>query len=307
MAFPADKPEPPVSIPVTPTVEVWRRMTPTEKLDFQLQAIDALNATADLMGEGRPHKNAKTRTMDALSLHFKATGRTVYLGEEMVVLYPGVETFSPDILAVLDVEEPEDDERMSWVVADEGKGLDLVIEVLYKGKRDKDLVTNVERYAQLGIPEYFLYDRLKHKLHAYRLPSSGTRRYERVMPQFGRYHSRVLGLDMQVVGTELRFLAGEAELPGSAKLIGRLQNMMLSVSTKLEQAEARAEQAELEATNAKIEAWATGVLAVLRARGFVITDAARAQIMAQQDTERLARWLEKAIVATSIDALLDEP
>ena len=80
MAFPADKPEPPVSIPVTPTVEVWRRMTPTEKLDFQLQAIDALNATADLMGEGRPHKNAKTRTMDALSLHFKATGRTVYLG-----------------------------------------------------------------------------------------------------------------------------------------------------------------------------------------------------------------------------------
>jgi len=309
MASAADKPASPVPIPVAPTVEVWRKMTTAEKLDFQLQAIDALNAAAEVMGEGRPHKKAKSRTMDALSLHFKATGRIVYLAEEMSVLYPGVETFTPDILAVLDVEEPEDDERMSWVVADEGRGLDLVIEVLYKGKRDKDLVENVERYARLGIPEYFLYDRWKHKLLGYRLPGPGATRYERLMPQFGRYHSRVLGLDMQVVGTELRFLAGEAELPGSAKLIDRLHDMVLNVSTKLEQAEARIEQVQAEVANARTDAMdarARGVLAVLQARGFDVSDAVRARIVAERDVQRLDQWLEKAIVATTMAGFLDE-
>src|SRR5262245_36984624 len=43
---------------------------------------------------------------------------------------------------------------LAWVVAEEGKGLDFVLEVLHKGDRNKDLVENVERYAQLGIPEY---------------------------------------------------------------------------------------------------------------------------------------------------------
>jgi len=301
---------------VTPTVEVWRKMTAAEKLAFQLEAIDAMNASVDVMGEGRPHNKAKSRTIDALSLHFKATGRTVYLAEELPVLYPGVETFTPDILAVLDVPEPEDDERMAWVVADEGRGLDLVIEVLYKGKRDKDLVENVGRYGQLGIPEYFVYDRWKHKLLGYRLPGPGAKRYEPLMPQFGRYHSRVLGLDMQVVGTELRFLAGEAELPGSAKLIDRLQDMVLSVTTKLEQAEARIEQAETEVATAKtevatarteaIDARARGVLAVLHVRGFEVSDEVRARILAEQDAKRLDRWLEKAIVAPTIADVLDE-
>ncbi len=316
MVLPGNKVAPSVRIPVTPTVEVWRKMTAAEKLAFQLEAMDAMNATVEVMGEGRPHKKAKSRTIDALSLHFKATGRTVYLAEELPVLYPGVETFTPDILAVLDVAEPEDDERMAWLVADEGRGLDLVIEVLYKGKRDKDLVQNVERYGQLGIPEYFLYDRWKHKLLGYRLPGPGAKRYEPLMPQFGRYHSRVLGLDMQVVGTELRFLAGEAELPGAAKLIDRLQDMVLNVTTKLEQAETRIEQAETRIEQAETEvatartdatdARARGVLAVLQVRGFDVSDAIRARILAERDATRLDGWLEKAIVAPTMADVLDE-
>src|SRR5262245_18759087 len=117
--------QPPAPLPTVPTVEAWRAMTPAQRLDFQLQVLDALSDPAALMSEGRPHKKAKSRALDALNLHFKAMGRAVYLAEEMAVLYPGDKPFSPDLLAVLDVEEPEDDERMSWVVADEGKGLDL--------------------------------------------------------------------------------------------------------------------------------------------------------------------------------------
>jgi len=307
---------PPVAIPRAPTVEVWRAMSPAARLDFQLQVIDALNAAADVMGEGRPHKKAKTRALDALGLHFKAIGRAVYLAEEMVVLYPGAEPFTPDILAVLDVEEPEDDERMSWVVAEEGKGPDLVIEVLYKGHRDKDLVQNVERYAQLGISEYFVYDRLRHKIHGYRLPSPGAARYQHILPQLGRFHSSVLGLDMQVVGVELRFLAGEAELPGSARLIDRLQGMMVSASTRAEQAEARAEKAEAAAEQAKALAEQTqgqvlagrarGVLAVLRARGLTVSDGDRERILAESDADRLDRWMEAAIGAASVEEALSD-
>ena len=328
---------PPAVIPRTPTVEAWRAMSPAARLDFQLRVLDALNAAADVMGEGRPHKRAKTRALDALGLHFKATGRAVYLAEEMTVLYPGAEPFTPDILAVVDVEEPVEDERMAWVVADEGKGLDLVIEVLHKGHRDKDLVENVERYAQLGISEYFVYDRLRHKIHGYRLSNPGGGRYQPILPQLGRYHSAVLGLDMQVVGVDLRFLSGEAELPGSARLIDRLQSMMLSAGTRAEQAEARAEQAEAQAQEAKAQAQeakaqaqeakaqteeakaeteqakaltvgvaARAVLAVLQARGLAVSAAARERILAERDANRLDRWLEKAIVAASVEEALTD-
>lgn len=303
MARSADEKATPVSLPMTPTVEAWRAMSPSARLDFQLRAIDALNAAADVMGEGRPHQKAKSRALDALSIHFKATGRVIYLAEEMTVLYPGAQPFTPDILAVLDVPEPEEDERMAWVVADEGKGLDLVIEVLHKGNRDKDLVDNVQSYAQLGISEYFIYDRLRHKIHAYRLPHPGASRYQPVLAQLGRYHSSVLGLDMQIAGTELRFLAGEAELPGSARLIDRLQNIVLSVSARAEQAEGRIEQAEAEALHAR----ARGVLAVLQARGLAVSEAARERVLAEQDAKRLDRWLEQAIVAASVDDALADP
>ena len=51
------------------------------------------------------------------------------------MVYPGEPVFTPDVLAVLGVTEPEDDPRLAWVVADEGKGLDLVIEVLHRRPR----------------------------------------------------------------------------------------------------------------------------------------------------------------------------
>ncbi len=305
-------------------------MTPDARLAFQIRVIDALNAAADVMGESRPHKKAKTRTLDALGLHFKATGRAVYLAEEMPVLYPGAAPFTPDILAVVDVEGPEEDERMSWVVADEGKGLDLVIEVVHQGDRSKDLVENVDRYAQLGIPEYFVYDRLRHKIHAYRLPASGAGRYQPIVPQHARYRSNVLGLDLSVFGTRLRFLAGEAELPGSARLIDQLQTMVLGVEARAEQAEAEAAEARKAAGEARTEAAeartdlvaaqaeaaearadatrarAMGVLAVLRARGMAVPDAARERILAEGNTQRLDQWLDKAVTAASVDDVLGE-
>jgi flagellar biosynthesis/type III secretory pathway protein FliH len=52
---------------------------------------------------------------------------------------------------------------------------------------------------------------------------------------------------------------------------------------------------------------ARNLLTVLRARGFAVPDAVRERILAQKDPERLERWLEKAVVAASVAAVLDEP
>ena len=49
------------------------------------------------------------------------------------------------------------------------------------------------------------------------------------------------------------------------------------------------------------------VLTVLRARKIDLPEAARERILAQKDPERLQRWLEKAVIASSVAEILDEP
>ncbi|HSF38499.1 MAG TPA: hypothetical protein VLT87_01825, partial [Thermoanaerobaculia bacterium] len=57
----------------------------------------------------------------------------------------------------------------------------------------------------------------------------------------------------------------------------------------------------------RTEGTARALLTVLRARGIAVPDAVREHILAQKDPERLGRWLEKAAVATSVAAVIDEP
>jgi Uma2 family endonuclease len=284
------KPALPLTLPViAPTEEEWRAMTAAERDAFLVQVNDMLSDPRQTMGEGRRHKKAKTRTIDALGLHFNTIGRPVYLAEEMTVVYPGEAVFTPDVLAVLDVVEPEDDPRLAWVVADEGKGLDLVIEVLHHGDRQKDLVTNVERYASLGIPEYFIYDRKMQKIHGYRLPDDKARRYRKIVPQFGRYTSAVLGLDMAIVEGRLRFFYGQAELPGTSDLIGRLHSMVAELEAKSEEAQSELEEA--------LGALRQGIVALLGARGIEVGDDIRARLEACSEAATLQRWLLRAMNA----------
>lgn len=275
----------PGSLPITPPEGEWRSMTAAEREGFLVRANEALSARRLRMTEGRPHKKAKARIVDLLDLHFKAMGRVVYVAEDMSVAYPGEDVFAPDVLAVLDVIQPEDDERLSWVVADEGNGIDLAFEVLHRGDRNKDLVENVTRYARLGIAEYFVYDRARQHVHGYRLSAKGAGRYDPVVPQSGRYSSRVLGLDMAIQGGSLRFFQGMAELFGSDDLIGRLERMV-------ESAEARAD----EAAAATLQ---EGILALLEARAVTCPDEVRSRVLECHDLATLRRWLVVAATAGS--------
>ncbi len=271
-------------------------MTPKERDRFLEEVLDALSDPAIAMSEGRPHKKAKSRALDMLGLHIRTLGRRIYLAEEMAVVYPGEEPFSPDVLAVLDVEEPEDDPRMAWVVADEGKGLDWVLEVVHAGDRKKDLVLNVERYAALGIPEYFVYDRRQQRIHAYRLAGAG--RYQPVLAQAGLYRSNVLGLDLAIVEGSLRFYQGAAELYDTGHLIRRLQGMVENLEARSVDLEARSTKAEAQAERA-LAGVRRAIAALLSARGIGCSEEGRARIDACDDAEILDRWLSRATTAGS--------
>ena len=72
-------------------------------------------------------------------------------------------------------------------------------------------------------------------------------------------------------------------------------------------AQGRAEGLTEGLTKGRTEEAARAVLTVLRVRGLVVPDEVRERILAQKDPERLERWLEKAAVAASVAAVLDDP
>ena len=263
LANPAFAPLLPV-IPICPSTEAWLAMTEEERSDFVLQVNESLTEIQRAMSEGRPHSRIKSRTMDMLSLHFRTLGRVIYLAEELAVHYPGERAFAPDILAVRDVPDVEDDERMAWVVAEEKRGIDLVLELLHRGHRKKDLVENVERYARLGISEYFVYDRARRELQGYRLGDPRerrtkgsqlvSRRYDRIVPQHGMLFSEVLDLGLALMGGNLQFFAGAAELPTSELLLNRITTMMSHVEKRATEAEQKATKAEQKVTEAEQKA-----------------------------------------------------
>ena len=195
------------------------------------------------MPEGDRHSRAKARALDALRGYFSRQRRQIYFGSELPIYYPAEPRFAPDLLAVLDV---EDIERDKWVVDAEGKGLDWVLEVHVGGDRKKDAERNVTRYARLGIPEYFLYDRARNRLQAYRLASPEARVYTPIVPNRGLYESRVLGLEVEVDRDRLRFYAGTALLLESEELIARIEALANEAQQRAEEAERlREEEARL--------------------------------------------------------------
>ena len=295
----------PRPVPVTPTEEAWRAMTLEQREAFIIAVNEALSDPVIAMSEGRPHKKAKSKALDMLGLHFRAMGKHVYLAEELSVLYPGISGFTPDIMAVLDVDESEDDQRMAWVVQDEGKGLDWVLEVLWAGDRKKDLVENVAKYASLGIPEYFVYDQKQQRIVGYRLPVGvpvgvpvGGKRYQPILAQAGLYRSNVLGLDLAVVGGSLRFYQGAAELYDTKHLIERLETMIANLQERAESRDRELEAAKTEAEKSNAGLRKT-IVKILASRNLTCTPNNLELLESCTDPDQLNTWLDRAFEATS--------
>src|SRR5262249_25024454 len=107
----------PAEAPTAPTEEAWARMSPEQRE----RAVEALLASESLeeiakreaMAEGDPHLDAKMNIRDTLRAHFGKLGRKIYVGADITVYYPGKKGFTPDVLAVNEVNS---NPRDCWMV-----------------------------------------------------------------------------------------------------------------------------------------------------------------------------------------------
>lgn len=255
--------------------------------------------------EGTAHSGAVSEIQDRLKGYYERMGRGVFIAPNLGVHYSGEPVFAPDLLAVVDVALHD---RARWRVDVEGRGLDFVLEVLVDGDRQKDLEWNVTFYARLGIPEYLVYLVREQSLVGWRLEADGDTRYTRIVPQFGRLPSRVLGLEFGVVDARLRCWRGGAELPRTAEvvaLLGRIVDEKEALNTALrERAAAEAERAAAEAAQRRA-ALRRSILRTLRLRGLEPSDTERAVIESCVDAERPEHWDACVLEVASVEALLD--
>jgi Uma2 family endonuclease len=220
------------AFPRAPSREEWARMSEAERARVVDELPGEVTWDEMAMPEGDLHSQAKMGALQALKGYFARQRRRVYLGSELPVYYPSERRFAPDLVVVLDAETYP---RSKWVVLHEGKGLDWVLEVHVGGDRKKDAEYNVQRYARLGIPEYFIYDRARQRLYGYRLPSPEAREYVPIASERGRYTSEVLGLELQVEKGRLRFWAGSALLLEYEELIDHMQESMAGLQQRADE------------------------------------------------------------------------
>jgi hypothetical protein len=251
------------------------------------------------MAEGDAHLDAKMGIRDTLRSHFGRLGRSIYVGADIKVYYPGQKGFTPDVIAVTDVDaRPRD----GWVVSAEGKGVDLAFEVHYKGNWQKDFVANVTRFAGLGIHEYFVYDVRRQILRAFRLPRVGAA-YEPIPSRGGgRFRSRVLQLDVALEAGQVRFYEGGAILVTGTELVGKLEQMVDAASARAEDQAARADEEAARADKAAARL-GSAVVTILLVRGVAVDAEARERILGATDVATLERWLERATTVAGCEEL----
>jgi hypothetical protein len=80
-----------------------------------------------------------------------------------------------------------------------------------------------------------------------------------------------------------------------------------ALETKMKGYQYQSDFAKKYVAQGRTEEAARKLLAILRVRGIAVSDEIRERILAQKDPERLERWLERAAVASSVAAVLDEP
>lgn len=244
--------EAPSRFPKAPSQAAWDGMSPSERARVVSALPPGLTEEEWTLPEGDRHQSAKLSALDVLRRHFRGAGRRAYVGSELTVYYPDERRFAPDVFVTFDVDPHP---REKWVVSDEGRGLDWVMEVHVGGQRKKDAERNVAFYARLGIPEYFICDRRRERIDGYRLIGE-KRIYEPIPPQAGGVHSAVLGMDLMLVGDRLRFYFAEQPLFEADEFIDHFRRAIAQTEQRVDEEARRADEAEtrLAALQAELEA-----------------------------------------------------
>ena len=128
----------------------------------------------DLMGETAPHSRLVHYLMEVLTQLFHGQACALYENFNFYQTNDPMEPpLVPDIALIKGVEERDLQELKSWRVGKTGPAPQVVFEIASEETWKKDLEEKPDRYARMGVKEYFAYDPNKRPLRRSR---TGARR-----------------------------------------------------------------------------------------------------------------------------------
>lgn len=206
--------------------------------------IDYPDSDGAPMAESDPARDYLIYGVEALSIYFQNQDDVYVSGNLFIYYKQGVPdaVVAPDVFVVFGAQKRK---RRSYKVWEEGDLLpSFVLEVTSKTTQENDEENKPKKYAQLGVEEYFQYDPtgdyLQPQLKGARLVIG---RYQPLTPVILpdgvlSIRSQVLGLDLRLLGRELRFYDPQT------------RRLLLSYQ-ETEQARQQAEQAQQQEAHAR--------------------------------------------------------
>ena len=205
--------------------------------DVRLQSMIYPESDGEPVGETDDHRDLMFELIFALKNLLSQT--VAYIAGNLFIYYEEgrpESVVAPDVFVIFGV--PQRNRRTYKTWEHNGKCPDLVIELTSSKTRYEDLGNKRVLYAELGVQEYYIFDPLGDyldpRLRCYQLING------ELLPLPGpRFFSRLLNVELRVVGDALRFyeMGGDTALP-----------------TPAEEREARlAAEAEIERLRAEIE------------------------------------------------------
>ena len=184
-----------------------------------------------------------------------------------ILMYPeegnNRNSIAPDVLVAFGIGTHK---RSSYFVWEEGKPPDWILEVASPGTQAEDRGHKRRRYAEIGVPEYWMFDpkggtypRGTPRLQGLKLVDGEYRPLEpKVVDGERMIHSEVLGLDVRVDGELLRFRD-----PATGKDVRHRDEIeadeeLALAAIERAQAETRQEAAQRKSAEARAEREATG-------------------------------------------------
>jgi Uma2 family endonuclease len=195
------------------------------------------------MAETDDHRDLMTALIGTLDRHFAADPQVYVSGNLLLFYEPGNKRrhVAPDVFVARGVPKAS---RLNYILWEEGKGPDLVIELTSGSTRKEDLEGKFRLYRDvLRVPEYFLFDPLMDYLDP---PQQGYRlmagEYVPIESVDGRLPSEVLGLHLERVGKQLRLYdpATDNLLPTAAERADEAEQRAVEAEERADEAEERA-------------------------------------------------------------------
>jgi Uma2 family endonuclease len=208
------------------------------------------------MAETDWHRDLMNALIQTLKVWY-ATKPRVYVSGNLLLFYEEGNRrrhVSPDVFAVKGIAKHD---RPNYLLWEERKGPDVVIELTSSSTRREDLEDKYQIYQDtLHVKEYFLFDPLGDYLTP-TLQGHRLRRgqYRPIRPVAGRLPSQVLRLHLERDGRELRLYDPEEDrwLPTPLEMAAEAETARRQAETARRQAETARRQAETARQQAEAE------------------------------------------------------